>query len=249
MIETTVLTNPDEVADVAAQLVVASANEAIARAGRFVIALSGGSTPRRLHERLASASWRQQIDWSKVEIFWGDERAVPPDHPDSNFRMANESLLQPLAIAAERIHRMPAERSDLDAAARDYQAEIARISGVDPTATPPPLDLILLGLGPDAHTASLFPHSPAVTEQERWVVSNPGPANKGMRLTLTLPIINQARSVIFLVVGADKADALAKISASSGNDVERLPASGVRPTNGSIHWLVDQAAAGKATGS
>ena len=171
-----------------------------------MVALSGGSTPRRLYELLAREPFRRQIPWASVEFFWGDERTVPPDHPDSNFRMANEVLLAPLGISPARIHRIEAERPDRDAAARAYETELARVLG-----EPPRLDLVLLGLGADGHTASIFPQTPAVRERVRWVVAHHVPALGADRITLTAPIINQAACVVFLVAGAEKATTAARV--------------------------------------
>src|SRR5262245_32374358 len=140
------------------------ATEAIVSQGRFTVALSGGSTPKRLFQILADPPFRDTITWSQVHVFWGDERCVPPDHADSNYLMAKEALLSRVPIPAENVHRPQAEREDRDAAARDYQDEIAKVFGVVPDGEPPVFDLFLLGMGPDAHTASLFPHTPALGE-------------------------------------------------------------------------------------
>src|SRR5262249_5021609 len=162
---------------------------ATAARGRFTVALAGGSTPRRLYQMLAEAPIRDQVDWSRVEVFWGDERAVPPDHADSNFRMASAALLSKVAIPPANLHRMQAERPDLDAAAREYQGEIARVFSVPPDGEPPCLDLVLLGMGPDGHTASLFPHTEALKEARRWVVPNYVPKMAAFRMTQTGPIL------------------------------------------------------------
>src|SRR5262249_36643408 len=151
------------------------------------------------------------VDWSRVELFFGDERAVPPDDPDSNYRMARETLLAPLAIAAARVHRMEGERADLDAAARDYERELARVLGGAPGGEPPQLDPVLLGMGPDGHTASLFPHSAALAESRRWVVANEVPKLSTRRITFTFPLIERARAQLVLVAGAAKAAALAEV--------------------------------------
>src|SRR5262249_20667317 len=135
------------------------ARAAIASRGRFTVALSGGSTPKRLFELLADKPYRDQVDWPRVEIFWGDERSVPPDNAESNYRMAHEAMLAKVPLATDHIHRMEAERTDRDQAARDYQATIARVFGVAPGGPAPAFDLILLGMGPDGHTASLFPQT------------------------------------------------------------------------------------------
>ena len=174
--------------------------------GRFTVALSGGSTPRRMYEFLGARPLRDRVDWSRVEVFWGDERGVPPDHPDSNFHMASSALLERVPIPPQRIHRMRAENLDRAAAARDYQIEIAGAFGVDASRSPPSFDLVLLGMGSDGHTASLFPKSEAVLEGRRWAVSLEAPQRPPpSRITLTAPILNRAREIRLLVAGQDKA--------------------------------------------
>jgi 6-phosphogluconolactonase len=237
----------EQVSKAAAEEFVRAAHEAIAARGRFTVALSGGSTPRRLYQLLAEPPYRTQVDWPKVEFFWGDERAVPPDHKDSNYRMAQEALLQRLTAAAGHIHRLQAERSDRDKAAADYQAEIARVFGGKPDGAPPAFDLVLLGMGPDGHTASLFPFTTALKEQTRWVVANHVPKLNTDRLTLTAPILNQAREVLFLVAGADKAQPLSEVL-EGPSDTDRLPSQRIQPS-GKLIWFVDQAAATKLRNS
>ncbi|MCI0458600.1 MAG: 6-phosphogluconolactonase, partial [Gemmataceae bacterium] len=201
----------EHVSRTAAEEFVRLAREAMAARGRFTVALSGGSTPRRLFQILAEAPFHDQVDWTKVEFFWGDERSVPPDHKDSNYRMASEALLQKIPAPTARIHRMQAERADRDVAAREYQAEIARVFGVSPDGEPPVFDLVLLGMGPDAHTASLFPATTALKETTRWVVPNYVPKFSTYRLTMTPRILNRAAQVMFLVAGPDKAAPLAEV--------------------------------------
>jgi 6-phosphogluconolactonase len=220
------------------------AQEAVARAGRFTIALSGGSTPKLLYSLLAAEPYSTRVPWQQTHVFWGDERAVPPADPDSNFGMAKATLLDRVPIPADLVHRMQAERDDLGLVAREYEAEIARSFGVSPGTEPPAFDLILLGLGPDGHTASLFPHTEAVRERARWVVRNHVPTLKTDRVTLTTPILNQASMVLFLVAGADKAPALQAVLEGPA-DPERLPAQLIRPTSGRLIWLADRAAAGQ----
>jgi 6-phosphogluconolactonase len=222
------------------------AEEAVARAGRFTITLSGGSTPKLLYSLLAAEPYSTRLPWQQTHVFWGDERAVPPGDHDSNFGMAKAALLDRVPIPADRVHRMQAERNDLDLVAREYEAEIARSLGVPSGADPPAFDLILLGLGPDGHTASLFPHTKAVRERTRWVVRNHVPTLKTDRVTLTTPILNQASMVLFLVTGADKASALQAVL-EGPSDPERLPAQLIRPKSGRLIWLVDRAAAGMLT--
>lgn len=236
----------EQVSRTAAEEFVRLARDSISAHGRFTVALSGGSTPRRLFQILAEAPFREQVEWTKVEFFWGDERSVPPDHKDSNFRMAGEALLQKIPIAPDRIHRIQAERPDRDVAAREYQAEIARVFGVSPDGEPPIFDLVLLGMGPDAHTASLFPSTTALKETTRWVVPNYVPKFSTYRLTLTPRILNRAAQVLFLVAGPDKAAPLAEVL-EGPPDTDRLPSQLIRPTAGRLVWLLDREAASRLT--
>ncbi len=234
----------EAVSRAAAEEFVRLAREAAAARGRFTVALSGGSTPRRLYQLLAEAPFRAQVDWPKVEFFWGDERAVPPDHKDSNYRTANEALLTKLALPPGHVHRMQAERPDRDATAREYQEEIARVFGVSPDGEPPSFDLVLLGMGPDGHTASLFPGTAALKETRRWVVANHVPQMNTDRVTMTAPVLNRAANVLFLVAGGDKAERLAEVLGGPA-DVERLPSQLLRGATGRVVWLVDEAAASR----
>jgi 6-phosphogluconolactonase len=234
--------------------VAAAAETALRERGRFSLALAGGDTPRRLYQKLAEASAEGArsepkaseggppqglaVDWSRAELFFGDERAVGPEHPESNYRMARETLLGPAGIDPKRVHRMEGERADLDAAARDYAAELVRVLGAGPDQ-PPQLDLVLLGLGADGHTASLFPHSAALKESARWVVANEAPGG-GRRITFTFPLILRASAVLVLVGGESKARALAEVLEGAW-DPERLPAQRLaRAPN--VRWLADAGA-------
>jgi 6-phosphogluconolactonase len=238
-----VLRTPAEVAIAAADRIVAAARNAIRRRGRFVIALSGGSTPPMVYPLLAAPPRVEAVDWSRVEFFWGDERGVPPDSPESNFGACRRLLLDHLpGIRFDAIHPMPAHADNPDAAAGRYQAEVARAFDVGPDASrPPALDLIWLGMGADGHTASLFPGAEALTERRRWVVATSAPETSvvAMRMSLTLSAINAARAVLFVVTGADKRPALRSVRSGS----RELPAARVRAR--STLWLVDAAAAGK----
>jgi 6-phosphogluconolactonase len=221
----------------AAALRVATLSEAsIGRHGRFTWALAGGSTPRRLYSLLAQAPFISSVDWSRVEFFWGDERCVPPDHPDSNYRMARETLLDLIHPDPARVHRMRGEEKPPSAAVAAYEAELQDTFGLHAGSPPPSFDLILLGMGADGHTASLFPHSPTLRETQRWVTFDPMAA----RLTLTRPVLNAGAHVLFLVSGASKAARLKHVLA--GPD-EGLPAQRIRPAHGRLEWLVDAAAA------
>lgn len=194
------------------------------------IALSGGSTPRRMHEILAAMPG---INWSNVQVFWGDERTVPPDHDQSNYRMAMETLLQPAGVPQENIHRMEGELEPEDAARRyeEHLRTLPESNGL------PVLDIVLLGMGADGHTASLFPGTGALTENKRLATANEVPALETTRITLTYPVLNNARTVIFLVAGADKAPKVVESLAGT------TPAGLVKPLNGTLHWLLDAPAA------
>jgi len=224
----------DAAADAVAEIAAASL---VAR-GRVTLALAGGSTPRGLYQRLAGA-WRDRLDWTRVHVFWGDERCVPPTHADSNYRLARESLLDHVPVPSTQIHRMPGDLEPM-AAARQYAESLAATLPGSPSGPWPVFDLVLLGLGADGHTASLFPGSAAVDETERPVVATPPADGRGWRLTLTLPVLNAARSTLWLVAGDSKAPALAAV-------LERLPAPVPLParqvTGQDVRWLVDRAAA------
>jgi len=229
----------DALARAAAEAVAEAAAIAVAERGRFTIALAGGATPRPLYALLADAGapFRARVPWDRVHVFFGDERCVPPDHAESNWRMAREALLDPVRPASA--WRMPGEQPDPAAAAAAYEAVLARFFGVSAAGgSPPAFDVVLLGLGADGHTASLFPGSPALEETVRWVAAPWVPRLGAHRLTLTLPVLNAAREALFLVAGADKADALRRVLAGDA----ALPAARVRPAGGAIFY-VDRAAA------
>lgn len=237
-----IVDDAESLAQAAAQLFVQSCRDAIDARGRFTVALSGGSTPKRLYQHLAQSPLKEAVDWQCVDFFWGDERAVPPDDPESNYRMASESMLVPLAIAPQKIHRMPAERPHLDRAAQDYQDEIACVFNVASSGPPPSLDLVLLGIGPDGHTASLFPFTTALKETARWVAPNFVPKFNANRLTMTARMLNCAAQVVFLVAGEDKSVVLAEVL-TGPVDTDRLPSQMIRPRSGRLTWLVDRASA------
>jgi 6-phosphogluconolactonase len=232
-----VLPDPQALAEAAARHVVECAHTAIRERGRFAIALSGGSTPRDLHLRLASPPLVDQVDWTRVHVFFGDERCVPPTDSRSNFLMADETLLSKVSIPDDQIHRMRGELPP-EEAATDYERQLGEFFG----AEPPRLDLILLGMGDNGHTASLFPGLGAVREQQRWVVAE-DVAEVGMwRITLTPVVLNLAREDLFLVAGAGKASMLSRVLQGPYVPSE-LPAQVVRPALGEVFWLVDTAAA------
>jgi len=237
----TVLPDPEAVAIATADRFVEAAGRAIEERGIFRVALSGGSTPKAVYPLLLEPERRDRVDWSRVEFFWGDERSVPPDHPESNFGVAYRMLISHLPnVRADRIHRMPAEAPDIDAAALSHESELRLAFGARGDR-PPAFDLIWLGMGPDGHTASCFPGTDALDETERWVVGNWVPAQQTWRMTLTFPVLNAGRQVLFVVTGADKADPIRRIrQGGSGLPAERV-------AGDHVEWLIDAAAAGEAT--
>ena len=236
---TLVFDDADEVASAAADRFVEVAQAAIAERGRFSVALAGGSTPRRTYELLATSERKGSISWASVHIFFGDERCVPPAHPESNYRMAREAMISLLPIPTENVHRIKGE-SDPVTASRLYEQELR--SFFNGAAAWPRFDLVLLGMGDDGHTASLFPNTPALDEQQAWVAANRVEKLATFRITLTIPTINHAAHVIFMVTGAGKAKRLSEVI-HGPRDPERLPAQMIQPVDGSLTWLVDKAAA------
>lgn len=232
------LTTPQELFRAAADEVLRSATESIAQRRRFTLVLAGGSTPKNLYTLIAANA--AVVPWDKIYLFWGDERHVPPDHPDSNFRMANEALLSKVPVPAANIFRIPAENPDASAAAQAYQETLRKFFGLR-AAEFPRFDLILLGIGPEGHTASLFPETAALQEKSRLVVANWVEKLKANRITMTLPVFNAAREVAFLVSGTDKAPIVHE--ALEGKNPEKYPCRMVEPNDGKLIWFVDRAAA------
>jgi 6-phosphogluconolactonase len=241
-LERHILHDAPEVAREAAEFIVWLAEQTISSGGPFRIALSGGSTPRRLYETLSSPTFRKQVAWPSVEFYFGDERCVPPNHLESNFRMAQETLFEPLSISSDHIFRMPGEADDPDAAAQRYETVI-RGRFKAPAPSWPRFDMILLGLGNDGHTASLFPHTGALQEARRAIVSTQSPKGVPGRLTFTLPLINHAAVVVFIVTGGGKASVTKAVLENNGAEATRYPAKLVRPVNGRLIWFLERAAA------
>lgn len=236
--EVRVFENTAELMEATAQEVLKAALQAVLERGRFTWALSGGSTPRGLYQLLASDPFRERMPWDAIHFFWGDERHVPPDHPESNFRMAREAMLDTVPVPAGNIHRIHAEEPDAERAAAKYEDELRSFFGPAPR-----FDLNLLGLGKDGHTASLFPGSAAVHERERLVVAPWVEAQNTFRITLTPPVLNSAERIVFLVSGEDKAPALHAIidgERDGARDPERYPAQIIE---GNRLWMVDRPAA------
>jgi 6-phosphogluconolactonase len=230
----------------AAAVVRAISEESIRSQGRFLIALSGGSTPRALYSTLASPEWRTQFNWSRTFFLFGDERCVPPDHPDSNFGMAHTVLFHPLGIPPNHIYRIQGETQDSTTAAQQYEESLCRLTE-STAAHIPRIDLILLGLGEDGHTASLFPGTAALLESKKAVTVGQAPTGIRSRLTLTLGVINRASVVMFLVAGSNKAPIVRAILEPQNAAERILPAAMVVPETGRLIWMLDRSAAAKLT--
>jgi 6-phosphogluconolactonase len=232
-----ILPDRDALFHAAADEFVRQANAAISSKGRFTVALAGGSTPKGLYSLLATTPG---LPWEKIYFFFGDERHVPPDDPESNYRMAREALLAKAPIPAQNVFRVPAENPNAAQAAQAYEKTLRQF--FSPATTFPRFDLILLGMGPDGHTASLFPGGTALQERSRWVVSDWVEKFKTDRITLTLPVLNNAGVVMFLAAGEDKAETLKEVLEGQ-KPGDQFPSKLVRPTDGQIIWLIDRAAA------
>ncbi|MFL6332214.1 MAG: 6-phosphogluconolactonase [Pyrinomonadaceae bacterium] len=230
----------ESLARAAAARIAELARESIRARGLYTLALSGGSTPRRVYELLAGEEFRDGIDWPNVHVFFGDERMVPPDHAESNYRMASEALLSKVGIPPENVHRIDGV-GDAAANASAYESEMRGLFG---DVERPRLDQVLLGMGDDGHTASLFPGTEVLKEQRLWVAPNWVEKLGAWRVTMTAPLINAARCVTFLVTGTDKAARLREVLKGE-RDPSRLPAQLIRPTDGTLEWYVDRAAAAR----
>lgn len=238
--EIRILENDSAWAEGVADFLVSSVEATLRRKPLVRLVLSGGSTPRHLYLTLTQPEWAKRIDWTSVVLFFGDERCVPPNHPDSNYGMAKEVLIDPLRIAPQRVMRMRGETEPEEAAAH-YEATIRE--AFTPDQTPfPRFDLVFLGLGDDGHTASLFPASPALREHTRLVVPTSSPLGISRRLTMTMPLLNAAETIVFLVTGASKAPVLRRVM-EDRESAAPLPASQIRPANGRLIWYVDRTAA------
>ena len=231
--------NLSTLSSAAAEIVVQSARQAISERGRFSSSLSGGSTPRSLFALLAQPAYLSRIDWKRVDIFWGDERCVPPEHPDSDYGMAKAALLDHLpADNQPSIYRLQGELDPAEAAQK-YESILRSYFGQDSNAS---FDLLLLGMGEDGHTASLFPHTQPIHEKDHWVIAHYVPKLSAFRLTLTPPILNLSRTILFLAAGASKASILAKVIYGA-RDPDELPSQVIHPKTGDLIWLIDQEAA------
>jgi len=243
-----VVNDLEEICRIAAGEIERMADRTATGANPFTIALSGGSTPRGLHALLAGdPAIRDRLPWHHLHFFWGDERHVPLDHPQSNYRMAHETLFSLAPVPSENIHRVPAEEPNAVLAAEKYERDLQTFFGLE-VGKLPQFDCILLGMGPDGHTASLFPGTEALHESKRLVVANWVEKFKSYRITLTVPVLNQADSVIFLVSGHEKAEALKEVL-QGDRQPDRFPAQLIRPNPGKLLWIVDRAAARLLTNS
>ncbi len=229
----------DELSRSAAMATVDVIAHAVRDSGRCSLVLSGGTTPRPLY-RLLAAEFRERIPWRHVHVFWGDERYVPPDHPDSNYRMAREALLDHVPCPAQNIHPMPTGAVSPEAAAREYEHTLQALQR-DSSGAARPFDLLLLGFGQEGHTASLFPGSPALAERTRWVAAVTAPIDPPVRVTLTLPALTRAAHTYVLATGSAKARAL-RDALTGAPDPNMYPAAGLRLTEGTLTWWVDREA-------
>lgn len=239
--EIKVFQNPDELSRTAAENFIEIGRLAIERNGKYSVVLAGGSTPKSLYKLLATEEFRSRIDWRKVFFFFGDERNVLPSDEESNFRMANENLLKPLEIPAENVFRWETEIENAEDAAAKYERRIRDFFDARENEFPV-FDLILLGMGADGHTASLFPETAALKENNKIAAANRVEKLGSIRLTLTFPVINCAQNVIFLVTGNEKAETL-KIILEGEFEPDKFPAQMVLPENGKLLWLADKSAA------
>jgi 6-phosphogluconolactonase len=239
--EVLICADPAELACEAARRFAELAGVFVADNGRFIVALSGGSTPKAMFSVLAEKPYADSLPWARIHFFWGDERCVPPDHAESNYRMAHEALLAKVPVPPENVHRVPAEDTDPQHAAAAYADTIARFFQTA-VGDFPRFDLILLGMGADGHTASLFPGTPALRIHDRIVVANFVEKFHAHRISFTAQTINSALNVLFLVAGKDKALALKEVIAGVRN-VSQYPSQLIEPNYGTLLWLVDEAAA------
>jgi 6-phosphogluconolactonase len=230
---------PREMAESAAELLAGAVAQAVREAGAFRLALSGGSTPRTLYELLSEPAFASRIPWGRLQIYWGDERFVPARHEQSNYRLAAETLLCRVPVPSDRVHAVPTDAATPEQAAQAYAGTL-RALAAEQGRSPPRFDLVLLGLGTDGHTASLFPGGPECAERQRWCVASRAPEGAAVRerITLTLPVLNAARRVLFLVSGLEKRYILQRVLRPAPGEERRYPAQLVRPA-GELLWFAD----------
>ena len=241
--EIQIFENGKAISRTAADMLVNMALEKLKSTEPFAVALSGGSTPKSMFAMLANdAGLRNRMPWDKVHFFWGDERHVEPDHADSNFRMTQETMLSKAPVPAGNIHRIKAENPDAGKAADDYERELREFFKLKEEQLPV-FDCVFLGMGPDGHTASLFPGTKALHERKQLVVSNWVDKFKSHRITMTAPLLNNADIIVFLVSGEGKAEPLREVLEGK-KQTNLFPSQLIAPTHGKLLWLVDRAAAG-----
>jgi 6-phosphogluconolactonase len=233
-----VFDTPEQVAQAAAERFVNYSIASIHERGSFAVALAGGATPRRAYELLGTDEFKDRVNWLRVNLFFSDERMVPPDLPESNYRMVSDALISRVPLPPENVHRIKGETAP-QASAESYEAELKSFFG---TTSWPRFDWVWLGMGDDGHTASLFPGSDALKENAKWVIATRHPRTGQARITLTLPVFNSAARVTFLVTGEKKAAPLARVLHDDAT-IEEMPAQKIRPVNGILEWLVDRAVA------
>lgn len=241
--EIEIVADAQQLAQTAADLFVEVARDAISLNGLFSVALAGGSTPKSLYALLASEEqpYRSQLPWNRMHFFWGDERHVSPEHSESNYRMAYEAMLAKVPVPFENVHRIKSENQDASQAANDYERTLREFFS-EAEEDLPRFDSALLGMGSDGHVASIFPGSEVINEKQRLVAAPFVKQLNSYRITLTLPVLNNSACVLFMVSGANKAEALQDVL-QNGSRPEQLPAQLIKPTNGRLLWLVDEAAA------
>jgi 6-phosphogluconolactonase len=242
-IQTEIFRDSDELAHNVAERFIQISKEAIDQRGRAIIALAGGSTPKRLYQLLVTEEYQNRIQWHRIHLFLGDERYVPLDHDDSNFRMIKESLLDRIPIPEENVHPVPTHLHAADAALA-YEQEIRQVTGAENRAPVPAFDLVLLGIGGDGHTASLFPETGALQENERLVTENWVPQQESMRISFTIPLLQAARKTILMATGADKCEAVQRTIEGERN-IQETPCQILRDSEGAVTFALDDAAAAR----
>lgn len=243
MKKTLISSNLDEMYQRCASAVVKAGTQSISTGGRFTLVLSGGTTPRGLYQLLATAPYRDRLSWERVHLFWGDERCVPPEHAESNFRLVQEELINPLGLPQGNLHRIKGELESPEKVAAEYEAELADFFKLQ-AGDVPTFDLILLGMGADGHTASLFPSDSSLQERERLVTATRSIHRGFRRVTLTTPTINHARKVFFLIAGPDKAETAREVLEGSRQGAP-LPAQLIELSDGELRFYLDKAAASR----
>jgi 6-phosphogluconolactonase len=242
-IQTEIFRDSDELARDVAERFIQISDEAIDQRGRAIIALAGGSTPKRLYQLLETEEYQNRIQWDRIHLFLGDERYVPLDHDDSNFRMIKESLLDRVPIPQENVHPVPTHLDAADAALA-YEQEIRRVMGAENQDPVPAFDLVLLGIGGDGHTASLFPETGALQENERLVTENWVPQQESMRISFTIPLLQAARKTILMATGSDKCEAVQRTIEGERN-IQETPCQILRDSDGAVTFALDDAAAAR----